>query len=218
MLLNSPAARSGGRCNSGRRAGMTTLDRGLQAIAAESRRADLADLVRKLFDLRAKGDVEAILKWFAPDFIYKACGGWTRPPYVARQCDRETFAESLRLLNVEYEELGSEISRAPHRRRSRRSPPNDQDAQSRGGRGREPRRVGLLPVPRAPRGGVCGLCRTWRSSTGLKGRQPSRRYSRPARTPKTQISPGASRPASCRVEAERMTRGTNPASRAAAST
>jgi ketosteroid isomerase-like protein len=88
---------------------MTTLDRGLQAIAAESRRAELADTVRKLFDLRAKGDVEAILKWFAPDFIYKACGEWTRPPYVPRQCDRETFAESLRLVNVEFEELGSEI-------------------------------------------------------------------------------------------------------------
>jgi ketosteroid isomerase-like protein len=88
---------------------MTTLDRGLQATAAESRRADLADTVRKLFDLRAQGDVEAILKWFAPDFIYEACGEWTRPPYVPRQCDRETFAESLRLVNVEYEELGSEI-------------------------------------------------------------------------------------------------------------
>jgi ketosteroid isomerase-like protein len=88
---------------------MTTLDRGLQAIAAESRRADLAGLVRKLFDLRAKGDVEAILEWLAPDFIYKTCGEWTRPPYVARQCDRETFAESLRLVNVEFEELGSEI-------------------------------------------------------------------------------------------------------------
>ena len=88
---------------------MTTLDRGLQAIAAESRRAELADTVRKLFDLRAKGDVEAILKWFAPDFIYKACGEWTRPPYVPRQCDRETFAVSLRLVNVEFEELGSEI-------------------------------------------------------------------------------------------------------------
>ena len=59
---------------------MTTLDRGLQAIAAESRRADLADLVRKLFDLRAKGDVEAILKWLAPDFIYQMWGGWSRPP------------------------------------------------------------------------------------------------------------------------------------------
>lgn len=88
---------------------MTTLDRGLQAIAAEFRRADLADMVRKLFDLRAKGDVEGILEWFAPDFTYKACGEWTRPPYVPCQCDRETFAQSLRLVNVEYEELGSEI-------------------------------------------------------------------------------------------------------------
>ena len=88
---------------------MTTLDRGLQAIAAESRRVDLAGVVRKLFDLRAKGDVEAILEWLAPDFVYKACGEWTRPPCVARQCDRETFAELLRLVNVEFEELGSEI-------------------------------------------------------------------------------------------------------------
>jgi ketosteroid isomerase-like protein len=88
---------------------MTTLDRGLQAIAAESRRADLADVVRGPFDLRAKGDVEAILKWFAPDFIYKTFGDWSRPPYVPRQCNRETFAESLRLVNVEFEELGSEV-------------------------------------------------------------------------------------------------------------
>lgn len=88
---------------------MTTLDRGLQAVAAESRRADLADAVRKLFDLRAKGDIEAILKWFAPDFIYEMRGDWSRPPYVPRQGDRDAFAESLRLVNVEYEELGSEI-------------------------------------------------------------------------------------------------------------
>jgi len=88
---------------------MATLDRGLQVIAAECRRADLADLVQKLFDLRAKGDVEAILERFAPDFIYQPCGDWSRPPYVPRLSDRAAFAESLRLVNVEFEELGSEI-------------------------------------------------------------------------------------------------------------
>ena len=91
MLVSLPVARSGAPCDSACGAGMTTLDRGLQAVAAESRRADLADAVRALFDLRAKGDIEAILKWFAPDFNYVMRGDWSRPPYVPRQGDRDAF-------------------------------------------------------------------------------------------------------------------------------
>ena len=41
--------------------------------------------------------------------VYKMSGNWSRLRYVSDHCNRETFAESLRLVNIEYEELGSEI-------------------------------------------------------------------------------------------------------------
>lgn len=62
-----------------------------------------------IFTLRAKGDCEGILARMAPDFIYNPRGDWTRPPLVADRCDLAAFAESLRQVNVEFEDLGGEI-------------------------------------------------------------------------------------------------------------
>ena len=59
-----------------------------------------------LFALRAKGDFEAMLARFAPDFIYNPRGDWTRAPLMVGRCDRATFAESLRQVIVEFEDLG----------------------------------------------------------------------------------------------------------------
>ncbi len=66
-------------------------------------------LVRDVFLLRAKGDFEGMLGRLAPDFVYNPRGAWTKPPLMADRCDRATFAESLRLVNVEFEDLGGEI-------------------------------------------------------------------------------------------------------------
>ncbi len=44
-----------------------------------------------------------------PDFNYNPRGDWTKPPLIADPCDRADFAESLRLVNIEFEDLGGEI-------------------------------------------------------------------------------------------------------------
>lgn len=65
--------------------------------------------VHELFALRAKGDFEAMLAQYAPDFVYVPCGSWTRLPLMADRCDRATFAELLRLVIIEFEDLGGPI-------------------------------------------------------------------------------------------------------------
>ena len=62
--------------------------------------------VRDFYALRAKGDFVAMLGRLAPDFVYNPLGTWTKAPLMADSCDRATFAESLRLVNVEFEDLG----------------------------------------------------------------------------------------------------------------
>ena len=76
--------------------------------AMRERRA-MEGLARDFFALRAKGDFAAMLGRFAPDFVYNPVGTWTRAPLQEGRCDRATFAESLRLVNVEFEDLGSEV-------------------------------------------------------------------------------------------------------------
>jgi len=78
-------------------------------LPAKTRRAFLEWAVREILDLRARGDVEAILASAGPDFVYSPCGEWSKAPYVPDRCDRVTFAEALRLFNVEYEVLDSKI-------------------------------------------------------------------------------------------------------------
>ena len=90
-------------------ADMTMVDNKPQNTAGETRRAFLERAVREFLDLRAQGDVEAMLEWIAPDFVYNPCGAWSKAPYVPDRCDRVTFGEALRLFNVEYELLDSEI-------------------------------------------------------------------------------------------------------------
>jgi ketosteroid isomerase-like protein len=88
---------------------MTTVDRELHLLAAETRREFLANAVRELYDLRAEGDLEGMLRRCAPDCVYRTYGEWTRPPYFPVASDRETFAEALRQVNVEFEDLGCDI-------------------------------------------------------------------------------------------------------------
>ena len=66
-------------------------------------------VARDFFALRAKGDFAGMLARLAPDFIYDPQGDWTKPPLVPDHCDRAAFAESLRLVNVEFEDLGGEV-------------------------------------------------------------------------------------------------------------
>jgi ketosteroid isomerase-like protein len=61
------------------------------------------------FALRAKGDFPGMLARLAPDFVYNPRGTWTRLPLMVDACDRAAFAESLRLVNVEFEDLGGEV-------------------------------------------------------------------------------------------------------------
>jgi ketosteroid isomerase-like protein len=88
---------------------VTTLDRELHTTAENARREAQERTVRELFDLRAKGDIDAILERFAPNFVYNPRGDWSQPPFAPGPCDRETFAEAMRLVNVEYQELATEI-------------------------------------------------------------------------------------------------------------
>ncbi|RBP12879.1 ketosteroid isomerase-like protein [Roseiarcus fermentans] len=73
------------------------------------RRAYLRRIALDFFALRAKGDYPAMLGRLASDFIHNPRGDWTKPPLMADPCDRATFAESLRLINIEYEDLGGEV-------------------------------------------------------------------------------------------------------------
>jgi len=90
-------------------ANVTIVDNAQYDSASETRRAFLKRAVREILDLRAKGDVEAIFVWGAPDFVYSSCGEWSKAPYVPDRCDRVPFGEALRLFNIEYEVLNSEI-------------------------------------------------------------------------------------------------------------
>ncbi len=66
-------------------------------------------VARNFFALRANGDLEGMLARLAPDFLYNPRGDWTKPPLIAERCGLAAFAESLRLVNVEFEDLGGEV-------------------------------------------------------------------------------------------------------------
>jgi ketosteroid isomerase-like protein len=88
---------------------MTLIEDRPHNLPGETRREFLERAVRAILELRSKGDVEAMLEWAAPDFSYRPLGEWSKPPYVPDQCDRRAFGEALRLFNIEYEVLDSEI-------------------------------------------------------------------------------------------------------------
>jgi len=79
------------------------------APASVRERMAMERAARGFFALRAKGDSAAMLGRLAPDFVYNPLGTWTKAPLMADRCDRATFAESLRLVNVEFEDLGGEV-------------------------------------------------------------------------------------------------------------
>jgi len=72
-------------------------------------RALMERVALDFFALRAKGDFAAMLGRLAPDFIHIPRGDWTKPPFMLDLCDRATFAAALRLVNVEFEDLGGEV-------------------------------------------------------------------------------------------------------------
>ncbi len=88
---------------------MTSIEDRPHNSAGDTRREFLERAVRAILELRSKGDVEAMLDWTAPDFSYRPLGEWSKPPSVPDQCDRRAFGEALRLFNIEYEVLESEI-------------------------------------------------------------------------------------------------------------
>jgi ketosteroid isomerase-like protein len=79
-------------------------------VAADARhRAFVRRSVRDLMALRSKGDLPAIVDRLAPDFVYSPLGGWTKAALQPGRCDRATFAEALRLMVIEFENLGGEL-------------------------------------------------------------------------------------------------------------
>jgi ketosteroid isomerase-like protein len=108
--------RSPAQTQTGRRYG-STKDAGPVRETAEAEsatdgsrnRALMERVALDFFALRKKGDVAAMLGRLAPDFIHNPRGDWTKPPFMPGLCDRATFAAALRLVNVEFEDLGGEI-------------------------------------------------------------------------------------------------------------
>jgi ketosteroid isomerase-like protein len=79
-------------------------------VTADARhQACVERTVRDLTALRSRGDLPAILDRLAPDFVYSPLGDWTRAALQPGRCDRATFAEALRLMIIEFEDLGSEL-------------------------------------------------------------------------------------------------------------
>ena len=80
------------------------------SVNADARyRAFVRRTFRDLVALRSKGDVAAILDRLTPDFVHNPLGDWTNAPLQPGPCDRAAFAEALRQVNVEFEDLGSEV-------------------------------------------------------------------------------------------------------------
>ena len=59
---------------------MTVVGDKSHNLTGETRRDFLKGAVRTILDLRAQGDVAAILEWTAPDFVYKPLGEWSKSP------------------------------------------------------------------------------------------------------------------------------------------
>ena len=75
----------------------------------EQNRNEMERLVRDLLALRRAGDLKAIERLLAPDFVYRPRGAWTRLLVMPGPCARDAYVEALARLTVEIEELGGEI-------------------------------------------------------------------------------------------------------------
>jgi ketosteroid isomerase-like protein len=65
--------------------------------------------VRRLFELRADGDIPSILEYAAPDVRCFIRGHWSLAIYPRPLVGKEQVAEAYRQLNIQYENLGSVI-------------------------------------------------------------------------------------------------------------
>jgi ketosteroid isomerase-like protein len=65
--------------------------------------------VRKLWELRADGDIPSILEYAAPDVKCFMRGNWSLAVYPRPLVGKEEVAEAYRQLNIQYENLGSVI-------------------------------------------------------------------------------------------------------------
>jgi ketosteroid isomerase-like protein len=65
--------------------------------------------VRRLFELRADGDIPSILEYAAPDVRCFMRGHWSLAIYPRPLVGKEQVAEAYRQLNIQFENLGSVI-------------------------------------------------------------------------------------------------------------
>jgi ketosteroid isomerase-like protein len=75
--------------------------------ARETERDSMELKVRTLFERRAKGDLEGLLELFASDCMFFIRGNWSTAISQVPVRGKAAYAEMLRLLNIQLENLGS---------------------------------------------------------------------------------------------------------------
>lgn len=65
--------------------------------------------VRTICERRAEGDVPGMLEYFSADIVCHTRGGWSIATFPRRLVGKAEVAEAYRLINIQYENLGSEI-------------------------------------------------------------------------------------------------------------
>ena len=65
--------------------------------------------VRTLCERRAEGDIAGMMEYFSPDIVCHSRGDWSIVTFPRRIVGKAAVAEAYRLLNIQYENLGSDI-------------------------------------------------------------------------------------------------------------
>ena len=65
--------------------------------------------VRLLIDRRADSDVEGMLDYAAPDIVCRSMGSWRFALFPRPVVGKAAVAETYRMLNIKYENLGSTV-------------------------------------------------------------------------------------------------------------